>query len=358
LETPLHHYVHNGKEKHVCMAWVDGSWDQDKATGAIGGMLLTPHKGGHSFSSHIPAGLCAELRQLAKKQRNTQSELLAILVLLLTLPEELRGTHLILFEDNFAALSNVLAGAAGDTDSVALVSAIWLVTAALRLTLWIEYVPSESNPGDSFSRPGETKKQNEAAEYTKAFGLTAARPRIPASVFVSPVQWAQAMREAQRPTGSDRVAQARVAAQLGTGAVDDSTIRTLLRRVHFAAQSGEVSLGWVELRRKGIIGAATGCHGDLTRVLCAAFKQRFPEARCTSIVLSENRVPAWPTGATARPAVAWATDAGIEWCGPWPSGRDVDAPRAGTALAFYSIDIAGIAANRTAAGLMRYGFPL
>ena len=55
----------------------------------------------------------SELLRLDKIQRNTLSELLAILVLLLTCGRRLRGVDLILYEDNWAALCNVMSGSAG-----------------------------------------------------------------------------------------------------------------------------------------------------------------------------------------------------------------------------------------------------
>jgi hypothetical protein len=281
--------------------------------------------------------------------------LLAILVLLLTAPEELRGTHLILFEDNLAALSNVLAGAAGDADSRELVGAVWLVAAALQLTLWIEYVPSESNPADAFSRPDEPEKQQEAAALGKSLKLRAVEPRLPSSIHVTPGHWATALKAATQTTRS-RAEQAKLAASLGVAATDDHTLRTLLGKVQFSASSGEVTLGWVKLRRHGLVGAATGCHAGLAKVLCAAFKQRHPGLMCSTIVLAQDREPRWPAGAFHKPAMLLVSPQAVSWVDPKMSSPGK--PLVGTAVVFYSLEIDGIRERTAAAPLIRYGFPL
>ncbi|CAK0896809.1 unnamed protein product [Prorocentrum cordatum] len=117
-----------------------------RAGGAIGGMVLSPISGGHSLSAHIPPNLCAELLKVGKKQRNTQSELLAVRVLLLTCPEVVRGARLILFEDNTPALENIRRGAAGDDDSVAIAGAIF--GGQRRGTCWVWYGLSPSRHAD------------------------------------------------------------------------------------------------------------------------------------------------------------------------------------------------------------------
>ena len=88
-------------------------------------MLLSPTRGGYRFSARSPQHLCAELLEVGKKQRNTQSELLAMLVLLLTCPEVVRGARRALSEVNTPALENIRGGAAGDEDSIAIVGETW-----------------------------------------------------------------------------------------------------------------------------------------------------------------------------------------------------------------------------------------
>ncbi|CAK0911488.1 unnamed protein product, partial [Prorocentrum cordatum] len=356
VTIPLHHYVHAGRTRPTAVAWVDGSRDMATKTGALRTLLLTRESGRWSLSAAIPRQICAELTQCPKTQRNAQSELLAISMLLLSLPQALRGAHLVIFEDNAAALANVRAGAAADEHSRALVGAVWLVAAALNITLWLEYVPSESNRADCFSRSDEAEKHREAASLTAQFDLTLAQPRLPASVSMGPSQWARALQAAVHAPPASRADQARLAAELGSGATDASTLWAMLKRVQFTAASGEITLGWLQLRRKSIIGAATGAHGDLTRVMCAAFKQQSPHSRCTTIVIAPGRPPKWPPGAAIMPALLRVTAAPLAW----GKGEAPPAPTDAESiwLGSYHFDIAGIRGNRAAAPLLGYGFPL
>ena len=165
--------------------------------------MLVTNSGGLSISATIPDALAAELWDTPKRQRNTQAELLAVLMLMLTLPEQLRGRHLVLYEDNQGALHNMLAGSAADPQSRDLSAAIWLVAAVLRVTIWIEYIPSESNPSDCFSRPAEEDKQREMRELTAEFGLQAAAPVLPATLRMEPEAWSAAIEAAQKPAAAN-----------------------------------------------------------------------------------------------------------------------------------------------------------
>ena len=161
--------------------------------------------------------------QIGKKHRNTQAELIAVLALLLTFPEEVRGARLVLFEDNTPALDNMLSGAASDDDSKAIVGAIWLLLGVLGTEVWIEWVASESNPADSFSRPDEPAKQTEAAALAQRHHLRAAEPRFPASLSMDANAWATAVVAAREDWAhNDRRRRALTALRLG--AVDASTL--------------------------------------------------------------------------------------------------------------------------------------
>ena len=76
-----------------CVVFPDGYWDQEKNVGGAGALLLTPD-GNFAFGGMIPAHLRSQLQDpgtgRANKQRNTQAELLAILLVLLTMPEAVR----------------------------------------------------------------------------------------------------------------------------------------------------------------------------------------------------------------------------------------------------------------------------
>ena len=148
LQSPIYHSRdHGARPKHVAV-WADGSWDIDAGTGAIGAVVLTSEGQNVSLSTTIPEHLRGELLATGKQQRNTQSELLAVLMVLLSCPEQLRGACVMLYEDNTPALENMLSGGAADAQSQSIVAAIWLILAVLQVTLWVEWVPSDSNPAD------------------------------------------------------------------------------------------------------------------------------------------------------------------------------------------------------------------
>ena len=197
LQCPLYHTQKHGAGRPTAVAYADGSWCRRALSGAVGGVLFTTHAGNHCFSAVIPAQIRAELLTAAKQQRNTQSELFAVLTLLLTFADVLRGADVVLYEDNTAAKDNILSGAAGDADSQALVGAIWLLAAVLRISLQVEYIASESNPSDCFSRPDESPKQQEAHELTAAFSLSHAEARLPASLQMDAAVWASALSTSQ-----------------------------------------------------------------------------------------------------------------------------------------------------------------
>ena len=358
LQVPLNFYQEHGRARTRAMTWVDGSWERETATGAVGAVLFVQGKGQWSLSAQIPRGLRQELLRLDKEQRNTQSELLAVLMLLLSKPEELRGSLLEIWEDNTAALYNILSGSAGDEHSRELVAAIWLLAAALRVHIWIGYVPSEANCADPFSRPDESEKQREAAALANTFKLRSAVPVLPASICTKPEVWAAAVAAAGKPSVcSDRAEQAKVAAHLGVGAVDGATLWQLLSRVAFGATDTEVVLGWLTLRRKGLVGAATGFHSDLTRVLCASFKQQCPNTRCTSIILTRGRRATPPSGAGPCVAVAQVSCESCTWTVPgsqWAAPPPSNAVRA----SFFAVSGKFQPSSRHEAVLAKHGFPL
>ena len=318
LRVPLNFYQEHGRPRVRAMAWVDGSWETETSTGAVGAVLFVEGAGQWSLSKEVPAGLRHELLRLGKEQRNTQAELLAVLMLLLSKPAELRGTLLEIWEDNTAALYNILSGSAGDEQSRELVAAIWMIAAALRVHIWIGYVPSESNSSDPFSRPTEVAKQREAAELAQLFQLRATEPVLPASIRAKPAVWAAAVGAASKP-----------------GAWRDRAAQT---------------------RRKGLVGAATHFHADLTRVLCAAFRQQCPNQRCTSIVLAKGRSGNPPCGAGLRLASVCVGPGECTWS---VGGKQLAPSTEGAVVAqFFEVSGAAGPACRHEAALAKYGFPM
>ena len=360
LRCPLYHKRVHGKDRPVVIGWVDGSWDMDAGTGAIGGMLLSPTHGGHSFSAHIPPHLRAELLKAGKKQQDTQSELLAVLVLLLTCPDAVRGARLVLFEDNTPALENIRRGAAGDDDSMAIVGAIWLLLGVLGTEVWIEWVASESNPADSFSRPDEPDKRAEAAALAQRYRLRAAEPCLPASFHMDADAWATAVAAAQEDWAhNDRSHRARTALRLK--AVDAATLAALLGAITFDSDDKQITLGWIRTRRAGAVAAATHFHAELLRLLCLAAQPHASGQGATTVVL---RKAAWPrTLQGSRRCTAMALvqkargprAATARWwpCAPEPGVTPL--AEGDVVIGFYEVTIDGAKERRQAAPLRKLG---
>ena len=56
LRMPLHFYQEHNREPQRAVAWVDGSWEMDAGTGALGAVLVT-NSGGWSISfAQLPTG--------------------------------------------------------------------------------------------------------------------------------------------------------------------------------------------------------------------------------------------------------------------------------------------------------------
>ncbi len=144
----------------------------------------------HVTGAMVPQHLAAQLlaiedgRVEAKVQRNTQTELLAVLVALLTWSEELRGCELVIFDDSQAAEGNLLSGSATTAHSKELLGTIWLVAATLRVRVWVTRIPGRVNPGDPFSRPLEPAKQLEAAHLVRLTGASVDAPVFPMALHV------------------------------------------------------------------------------------------------------------------------------------------------------------------------------
>ena len=362
LGAPVYHMEQNSAKPRLATAWVDGSWDMDQGTGAVGGLLLTEDRGCHSFSARIPAHLAAQLSACGKRQRNTQSELLAILVLLLTFPETLRGAQLILFEDNWAALSNVLSGAAADEDSQALVGVIWLLLGVLRIHVRVDYIPSEGNPADSYSRPDELEKREEAARYSELLGVAASPAVFPACVRADAGAWTTSLAVCEASwRRMDRRERANTAAAIH--AFDPATLASLLGEVSIDARDHQVVLGWAPQRRRGIIAKATHWHGELVRYLCLAAQPHLAGRPCTTVVLARGRLPALRAATATALAVARPSRGDVPGTCTWHDSdagaeRALQADSDAVVVGFFAERIEGRSAAKSGAKLLRVGMPI
>ena len=100
----------------TAIVWTDGAWDSTPSGRAVGAVLASPDTRA-ALGAPIPTGLQQALCAGGKEQRNTQAELLAVLVALLAWGAQLRGHAVWFLQDNEAALWNIMLGTAVDSHS-------------------------------------------------------------------------------------------------------------------------------------------------------------------------------------------------------------------------------------------------
>ena len=95
------------------------------------------------------------LRSFGERQTYiAQGEALAPLLALLTIPDILKGSHILWFIDNLGVVSAFITGKAKIADFSNLVHIFHLHAVKLRTTSWFEHVDSCANPSDGGSRVG------------------------------------------------------------------------------------------------------------------------------------------------------------------------------------------------------------
>ena len=217
------------------MGWTDGSWDQEQATGAVGGVLCSATGGGRSFGAQLPEHWRSALASSAKQQRNTQAELAAVAVFFSTWGPALRGHSLLLYQDNQAALANLCHGQPHDPQSVAITHHVWELVVRFDILLWVEWVHTAANPADAFSRPGEAAKQREALELIASLQLHPAEPRWPPADLDA---W-QGLR------------------------LDERLLHLAQVALHGPREATELVLGWCGTHKAEFVSHTTAAHGRL-----------------------------------------------------------------------------------------------
>ena len=151
----------------------DGYWDPDKKEGGVGAVLLREGSSPQTYGGMVPQHLAyiflsMQEEDKEKRQRNTQAELLAILMSILMWHDDLRGNSLLILTDSTAALENVKAGVSSDQQSSDIVAHIQFFAMIYKIHFWFDWVPSKQNPGDPYSRPSTCGE--EAKELDKLLG--------------------------------------------------------------------------------------------------------------------------------------------------------------------------------------------
>ena len=136
----------------------DGYWDPPKKEGGVGAVLLREGDLPYTLGGMVPEHLAFQLLSMQeghkkKEQRNTQAELLAVLMAILMWHDDLQGQSLLILTESTAALNNCREGTAADQQSRDLVSTILFLGSVFRIHIWFAWVFSKQNPGDPYSRP-------------------------------------------------------------------------------------------------------------------------------------------------------------------------------------------------------------
>ena len=178
------------EKRHVLLP--DGYWDPDQKQGGVGAVLLREGQCPLTFGGMTPPHLAYQLLYMQetdeeKKQRNTQAELLAILMSILMWHQSLKGCSLLILTDSTSAKENCESGTSADQQSRDLVSLILLFSNIFGIHLWFEWVPSKQNPGDPYSRP--LTAAVEAVDLDNLFKAERWDPIWPSFLRSSPSSW-------------------------------------------------------------------------------------------------------------------------------------------------------------------------
>ena len=147
-------------------------------SGHVGFVVYHPTKGRcHGFSK-VPSGLVKLMDRI--KVRETyigQFELIGAIVPFLSLPHDwFRGQHVELWIDNTMAIGGLLKGYSGKPDCARIINMFYFTFASLQAaSLWIDYVPTDSNPADTPSRFHEMPRSEVIAAQKKLGRLVRAK---------------------------------------------------------------------------------------------------------------------------------------------------------------------------------------
>ena len=131
---------------------MDASFNEADFSG-IGGLIIDM-QGDHLsfFSSKVGAEMIEVI--IAKGQRTIiqELEMLAVLCAFKCWQEKATSHRIVLFTDSEAVRGAFLKSWSANTDSDKLLNSIFEIEALFSLPVWIERVPSQSNPADMLSR--------------------------------------------------------------------------------------------------------------------------------------------------------------------------------------------------------------
>ena len=142
--------MHISDSLRPCVLYTDGAFEGESATW---GATLFPASGQNvALHGHVPDELKRRWLTVVGKQIIAQVEMFGVLCGLAALKAELSGQRVILFVDNEACRYAVVKRATPNPSMFALLQQVSLLEAECNMRVWVERVPSYSNPADLPSR--------------------------------------------------------------------------------------------------------------------------------------------------------------------------------------------------------------
>ena len=146
--------------------YVDASFDYSDYSG-LGGMLADMSEKVISFFSvGVDTATLDEIMSKGQKTVIQGLEMMAVLAAVRGWKEMIKTCRVVLFTDSEAVRGAFLKSWSANDDSDKLISLIFQVESDFDVPVWIERVPSQSNPSDILSR--ETAAEFKGANKTEA----------------------------------------------------------------------------------------------------------------------------------------------------------------------------------------------
>jgi hypothetical protein len=156
LEQARPRIVRMNNEEVPVLIYVDGAEEEEEEGSGVGvGALIHDPATGlkEAFGGEVPKALVDEWHKDGGKIKVIhQAELYPSLLALQRWAKNIAGRRVILFVDNDGARGSLLKGVSRSRPSARIVQAFWQIAAAAELYIWVDRVPSKSNPADGPSR--------------------------------------------------------------------------------------------------------------------------------------------------------------------------------------------------------------
>ena len=139
-------------QAEVVHIYVDASFDRDKYSG-LGGMVVDMSKKTlFFFSEAVGNDTLDEIMAKGQKTVIQELEMMAVLAAVKSWHSFLKSRKVVLFTDSESVRGSFLKTWSANDNSDDMISVIFEVEEGFDIPLWIERVPSQSNPSDVLSR--------------------------------------------------------------------------------------------------------------------------------------------------------------------------------------------------------------